>query len=732
MLGDVMMKDSAVSRKSFSRRAIALLLAALLCFWCVPAAAFAAGEGESGDNPPSAGSSISDNTADPESSGDPTNPADPANPANPDNTANPPDEQADEQSGGQAGGQAGTQTDTQADAQADAPADGAIAPTVEGSLPDGADDLANDPLLGREPAVIEPGLYKIIAGVGQWKVLDVRNGATSNGTSVQIYSSNNTLAQFFDIQPAETEGYYTLRALNSGKNLDLDAGGMDPGTRVQIWNPANTPNQEWAFYDNGLGGYTVISRTNHLALDVRGANPSNGTQVQTYTPNGTDAQNFTLKPVETLIGEGIYSISPRYTSKVLDVNGASGSAGANVQLWGWNDTLAQRFLVKPTDTPNEFTVEAVCSGLLLTQTGRNVDQQPATGASNQIWHVQPAVSGGFAFINKESGLALDISGASQSDGANAQVYEPNGTAAQAYDLTKIAPVGNGTYVIKSVACGRVFDVAGGSEANGANVRAWESNDTGAQKWVFRAQDDNGTTYSILNAASNKALDVTGANGTAGVNIQQWEAGSGNVAQLWKVVYVGGGDFQIYSILGAGNLAAAIVGDGSQNGANIALCAPGESSDMTYRLQPTTYIPPIPASWLAMNDRVANIASSTNYLLAVDETNCIVGVYQGSRGAWTRLATWPCSPGAWGTPTVKGIFRIQSRGYSFGTSSYTCYYWTQFYGNYLFHSVLYYPGSSSVKDGRLGMRLSHGCVRLAIENAQWINSNIPTGTTVVSY
>lgn len=36
------------------------------------------------------------------------------------------------------------------------------------------------------------------------------------------------------------------------------------------------------------------------------------------------------------------------------------------------------------------------------------------------------------------------------------------------------------------------------------------------------------------------------------------------------------------------------------------------------------------------------------------------------------------------------------------------------------------------DDRLGMNLSHGCVRLATSNAKWIYDNIPTGTTVVSY
>ena len=129
-------------------------------------------------------------------------------------------------------------------------------------------------------------------------------------------------------------------------------------------------------------------------------------------------------------------------------------------------------------------------------------------------------------------------------------------------------------------------------------------------------------------------------------------------------------------------------------------------------------------------RVAQTLSSpTDYLLLVDTDACATMVFYGSYGNWEPLYNMPCSPGAWGTPTIKGIYHVGSRGYSFGTSSYECFYWTQISGNYLFHSILYTPGGRGVVDGRLGMHLSHGCVRLHIDNAYWINRNIPSGTTI---
>ncbi len=134
---------------------------------------------------------------------------------------------------------------------------------------------------------------------------------------------------------------------------------------------------------------------------------------------------------------------------------------------------------------------------------------------------------------------------------------------------------------------------------------------------------------------------------------------------------------------------------------------------------------------AMNERVSGLSSPTSYLLAVDTTNCFVGVYRGSQGNWQNNAYWACAPGAAATPTVKGVFHVGSRGYAFG-HGYTCYYWVQFYKDYLFHSIKYWEGTFNVQDGTLGSPKSLGCVRLAIENAKWIYDNVPTGTTVVVY
>ena len=125
------------------------------------------------------------------------------------------------------------------------------------------------------------------------------------------------------------------------------------------------------------------------------------------------------------------------------------------------------------------------------------------------------------------------------------------------------------------------------------------------------------------------------------------------------------------------------------------------------------------------------SSATNWLILVDTTRCKVGVFWGSKGHWQLQRMMDCAPGKSSTPTVKGRFTVKSKGYYFDSGAARCFYFTQFYGNYLFHSVLYHqnPRPTSIMDGRVGTGLSHGCVRLKLENAKWIYDNIPRGTKV---
>ena len=137
---------------------------------------------------------------------------------------------------------------------------------------------------------------------------------------------------------------------------------------------------------------------------------------------------------------------------------------------------------------------------------------------------------------------------------------------------------------------------------------------------------------------------------------------------------------------------------------------------------------------AMSARAQGYSSPTGWLILVDTSRHKVGIFRGSRNNWTQVQFWDCTNGQRdGHETPKGVYSIGSKGYSFGEShGYSCYYWTQFYGDYLFHSIKYNAGTRVVQDGTMGAYGSAGCVRLLIQNAKWLQDNVPSGSTVVVY
>ncbi len=125
----------------------------------------------------------------------------------------------------------------------------------------------------------------------------------------------------------------------------------------------------------------------------------------------------------------------------------------------------------------------------------------------------------------------------------------------------------------------------------------------------------------------------------------------------------------------------------------------------------------------------NFYSSSPYLIWVDTKNFKTNIFKGSKNKWTLINSYLCTIGKPWSPTIKGIFYAGVKGFSFGENrGFRCFYYTQIKDNYLFHSIVYYL-DGTIKDDRLGMQLTDGCVRLATKDAKWIYDNIPTGTTI---
>ena len=148
---------------------------------------------------------------------------------------------------------------------------------------------------------------------------------------------------------------------------------------------------------------------------------------------------------------------------------------------------------------------------------------------------------------------------------------------------------------------------------------------------------------------------------------------------------------------------------------------------------------------AMDNKAQGYSSGTNYLILVDKSTFKVRVYKGSKGNWTRIKDWDCTHG--GSDTPNGVFTIDDHvtkrdatwgwaDFDFSSAAFACHISA---GNY-FHSILFnkgtrgnpYEQSWKILDDELRTTYSHGCIRLELENAEWVWDNIPFGTKVVVY
>ncbi len=576
-------------------------------------------------------------------------------------------------------------------------------------------DPCDDILKDKGWCVISPSANGAVA-------LDVAGGSLKNGGNVQTYSCNGTLSQLFKAE--YRDGYYVLRNAGSGKVLDVAAGDVVPGTNVQQWDESPNDNQLFSVVVNEDGSYSFINKATGLMLAVSGSNlvaAIVGDSVQT---------SFVFAEQEDLLSEGLYEIYPSANSSyVLDVASASADSGANVQLYSNNGSFAQKWLLKKVDgAKNTYTFESVCSTNRLAVSGTNVCTMAPADVKAQQW-VARIDSNGIEFVSADDqDLSLDVKGGNFASSSNVQVYISNDSAAQRFRLRSTsADVANGTYFIRMASrANSVLDVYGGSSADGANVQIWQNNDTGAQKWNFSRNGDG--SYTIVNAASGKALDVKDAAASSGTNIQQWSR-NGSAAQRWYIEYVSGG-FRLSSALNTA-FVIDVSGGNAANGTNVALYASNDSKAQRFTFKATTYVQPLPADQQAMYNRAQWYNSNTEWLILTDTVGCRTGIFRGSRGNWKLWSFWQCAPGKNESPTVLGEYSVYGKGLSFG-HGYTCWYYTQFYGDYLFHTQPCYTGTFNVMDPTMGQRASAGCIRLTTDHAKWIYDNIPYGTKVVNY
>jgi Ricin-type beta-trefoil lectin domain len=109
----------------------------------------------------------------------------------------------------------------------------------------------------------------------------------------------------------------------SGRCLDVTSAGTANGTQIQIWDCNGTNAQSWTSTAAKELKVTIGSVTKCLDANANGT--ANGTKIQIWDCNGTTAQKWNLNTNQTITGVN--------SGKCLDVYGNGTANGTRVQLW---------------------------------------------------------------------------------------------------------------------------------------------------------------------------------------------------------------------------------------------------------------------------------------------------------------------------------------------------------------------------------------------------------------
>lgn len=295
--------------------------------------------------------------------------------------------------------------------------------------------------------VIEDGYYEIASSLDGGKVLDISGSGNYDGANLQLWSKNGTEAQafYFEYTP---DGFYTIYNANSNKVLDVTNSKWFNGVNVQQWSNNGSDAQKWRVDYNNDGTFTITCKCSGRVMDVQYSGTSDGTNIHQWYRNGSAAQKFYMNSLGAEPGSRVSSIkegADYYISTslddwyVVDITNSSPEDGANVQLWSYNASNAQKFRFTYTGD-GYYTITSVASGKVLDDyhsdfsDTANIWQYAANGTGAQKWRIIDNGDGTYTFLNKTSGKAMDVRHSGVYEGNNIFQYSSNGTSAQRFKL----------------------------------------------------------------------------------------------------------------------------------------------------------------------------------------------------------------------------------------------------------------------------------------------------------
>ena len=222
--------------------------------------------------------------------------------------------------------------------------------------------------------------YVIKASSVSSLVLDVAGGSGSAGANIRIWNSNGSNAQrwiFIPVSCFTKDGTYELVLASDTKMCcEVAESSTANSANVQVNSRADTNNQIFrAEVDDDTLLVRLINSNSDKCVDCAGGKSTAGTNIQQHTKNGTSAQNWLAYPAGSvpMDGKSVASYTLRAqvgSGMVMDCKGGGKTAKTNIQLWGSNGTISQKFIfVKNEMLGNDIEMPGAIAPSKFSRTG---------------------------------------------------------------------------------------------------------------------------------------------------------------------------------------------------------------------------------------------------------------------------------------------------------------------------------------------------------------------------
>ena len=336
------------------------------------------------------------------------------------------------------------------------------------------------------------------AKLQQLGIADAKGIVSALGLQLKNQSLD-TLAK--DNRNTLDDGTYTIQSsVNSRYVLDIANGSTASGANVQLYQSNDTPAQQFKVTHDSQGYVTFTNVKSGKVLDVYNGTAKNGNNVWQFTSNNSRAQKWIIRKD----GNGYSIISALNSNYVLNIANGKAYNGNNVELYSYSGSSSNRWLFNKSVSKEEKIL--------------NIANANRSAIADGTYEIRSA---------KNNGFVLDVSNGSTLAGANIQLWQSNGTQAQAF---KVSHDSNGFVTFTSVKSGKVLDVFDGKAKPYQNVWQFNSNNSRAQKWIVQ-QTSSG--YKIMSAIdTNYVLDLYNGSVRNGGNIQVFTSND-TIAQRWN-------------------------------------------------------------------------------------------------------------------------------------------------------------------------------------------------------